>query len=103
MALTPSARWGTVSYYTLTPKLIGTTLLYSAQPLNYGGVPAGATASRDVMPTGNAINSEPGKFYFTGCSDIFGTTNRGATGSANQFNARLDPASIRVLPDPGAS
>ena len=97
MALTP-ASGGSALPFSLTPALAATTLLYSTQPLNYGGVPAGTTSTGAPMPAGNAINTTPGKNYFTGRSDNFGTTFGGATGSANQFNARLDP---RI--DPGFS
>jgi hypothetical protein len=97
MAIAPSS--GGALPYSLTPTLAATTLLYSAQPLNYGGIPAGTTISVGTMPAGNAVNTTPGKFYFTGRSDNFGTTNGNAAGSANQFNARLDPESIRVSPD----
>ena len=41
MAITPSS--GGALPYSLTPTLAATTLLYSAQPLNYGGIPAGTT------------------------------------------------------------
>ncbi len=98
MALTP-ASGGSALPFSLTPALAATTLLYSTQPLNYGGVPAGTTSTGAPMPAGNGINTTPGKNYFTGRSDNFGTTFGGATGSANQFNARLDPESIRVSPD----
>ena len=97
MALAPSN--GGSLPYTLTPALAATKLLYSQQPLNYGGVPAGTTASGAAMPAGAAINTTPGAYYFTGRSDNFGTTYGNASGSANQFNARFDPESIRVSGD----
>lgn len=76
----------TAGGYTLTPTLVGTTLLSSPTALNYGataGLPAGAPA----------INSAD-HYYFTGRSDGF------AAGlSTNPDNARLDPEAIRVAND----
>lgn len=97
VALIPSG--GSALPFTLAPTLTGTTLLSSAQPLNYGGSPSGTTAAGAPMPSGNAVNTTPGTYYFTGRSDNFGTTYGQATGSANQFNARFDPESIRIAPD----
>lgn len=85
--------------FTLTPTLTATTLLSSTSPLNYGGVPAGTTSTGAAMPAGNAINTTPGLYYFTGRSDNYGTTYGTGTGSANQFNARLDPEGVRVSND----
>ena len=73
--------------------LQGTTLLYSSQALNYG------TGAGLGVPAGDAINTLPGQYYFTGRSDNFGSTYGTGTGSANQFNARYDPESIRVSND----
>lgn len=84
LALTASASGGLP--YTLTPTLTGTTLLYSSTPLAYGN-----TAG---MPAGDAINTEAGKYYFSGRSDNFA-----AGSSLNANNARLDPEAIRVSND----
>ena len=67
--------------YTLTPTLLRTTLLSSATPLAYGS--AGAPA----------INA-PGKSYFTGRSDAFGTGL-----STSPTDARFDPEAVRVSKD----
>jgi hypothetical protein len=64
--------------FTLTPTLLGTTLLYSTQPLVYGA----------VTPASNGA----GRYYFSGRSDNF----EAGVNSAYAFNARLDPESIRV-------
>jgi Esterase-like activity of phytase/PEP-CTERM motif len=72
--------------YTLTPTLTSTTLLYSGTALNYG--------SSAGMVAGSAVNSEAGKYYFSGRSDNFG-----AGSSLNSQNARLDPEAIRVSND----
>ena len=72
--------------YTLTPTLSSTTLLYSSTLLNYG--------STSGMPAGSAVNTEAGKYYFTGRSDNFATGT-----SLNGQNARLDPEAIRVSND----
>ena len=85
--------------FMLTPTLTATTLLSSTQPLNYGGVPGGTTSTGAAMPVGNAINTTPGVYYFTGRSDNYGTTYGGASGSANQSNARFDPEGVRVSND----
>ena len=60
VALTPSASG---LPYSLTPRLQGTTLLYSTTPLNYGNTPGLAS---DVPAQNTA-----GKYYFTGRSDNF--------------------------------
>jgi hypothetical protein len=97
MTLTPEA---TGLPFALTPTLTNTTLLYSASPLNYGsGVGTGNTAAGTPIPSGSAINTVAGRFYFTGRSDNFGSTFGTGTGSSNQQNARLDPEGIRVSPD----
>lgn len=97
LTLTPSSS-GSLPF-SLGASLDGTTLLYSSQPLNYGGVPSGTTVGGTAMPAGNAINGT-GVYYFSGRSDNYGTANGGGvTGSANQFNARLDPESIRMSND----
>jgi hypothetical protein len=97
ISLTPSGGGGLP--FTLTPTLTATTLLSSPQPLNYGGSPAGTTSTGAPMPSGNAIDTTPGAYYFTDRSDNYGTTYGQATGSANQFNGRFDPESIRLAPD----
>jgi len=70
--------------YTLTPSLMGTTLLYSSQPLVYGGTVGG-------YPATPAINT-PSKFYFSGRSDNFDP----ATNSLSVQDARFDPEGIRL-------
>lgn len=70
--------------FTLVPTLLQTTLLFSAQPLNYGGVVAGY----DARPSIN----QPGRHYFSGRSDNF----RSGTPSSDATDARLDPEGIRV-------
>lgn len=75
--------------FTLTPSLIGTTLLSSPTKLTYGqgaafGLPSGAPA----------INT-PNRQYFTGRSDGFDATKP----SLNPDNARLDPEGARVSND----
>lgn len=97
LGLNPSSTGGLP--FTLAPTLTATTLLHSSQPLNYGGVPAGTTSAGTAMPAGNAINTVPGTYYFTGRSDNFGSTFGTGSGSANQFNARLDPEGVRVSND----
>lgn len=98
LTLTPTP--GNALPFSIDSALTGTTLLYSAQPLNYGGVPQGTTASGTALPTGNWINGATGIYYFDGRSDNYGTTyGGGVAGSANQFNARLDPESIRLSND----
>ncbi|ABF42555.1 conserved hypothetical protein [Candidatus Koribacter versatilis Ellin345] len=75
--------------FRVEPKLKDTTLLFALAPLHYGdgtayGVPSG------VPP----INSHF-RHYFSGRSDDFNS----ATGSDDQFDARLDAESIRVSND----
>lgn len=67
--------------YTVTPKLTGTTLLWSSTALSYG---AGGTPSQNTA----------GKYYFTGRSDGYSTGN-----SLTASNGRLDTESIRVSKD----
>ena len=97
MTLTPS---GSGLPFTLSPTLNNTTLLYSSTPLTYGkadgpgnhignqynGMPIGSGA-----PAQNTAN----KFYFTGRSDNFDSSQS----SGNSSNARLDPKLIRVAND----
>lgn len=70
--------------YTLTPSLVGTTLLYSSQPLVYGGTVGGHPATPSI--------NTPTKFYFSGRSDNFDP----ATNSLSVQDARFDPEGIRV-------
>ncbi|MBT2187768.1 esterase-like activity of phytase family protein [Sphingobium nicotianae] len=86
MALTPSAPGSTLPYQ-LTPTLNSTTLLWSDQPLTYGDGTAYG------LPAGDWVNT-PGKYYFTGRSDNFGSGL-----STNPAFARFDPESIRVSAD----
>jgi hypothetical protein len=82
LSLAPSDP-GSALPFTLTPMLIGTTLLASAKPLVYaaGGAPA--------------LNAVDHTHYFTGRSDNFDATKV----STNPANARLDPEGIRVSSD----
>ena len=76
--LTPS---GGALPFSLTPTLLGTTLLYSKSGLTYGSAtPAISTSD---------------KYYFSGRSDNFDA----GLPSTNPNNARLDPEGIRVSPD----
>ena len=70
--------------FTLVPTPLHTTLLYSARPLNYGGVVAGYAAQPSI--------NQPGRHYFSGRSDNF----RSATPSSDATDARFDPEGIRV-------
>jgi hypothetical protein len=76
--------------FTLTPMLIGTTLLSSPFPLFYSngtayGLPSGVPALNKVNHT----------FYFTGRSDNFDPTRT----STNPWNARFDTEGVRVSND----
>lgn len=76
--------------YTLTPKLLDTTLLHTSDRLVYGngaaaGVPNGAPA----------LNRQNHTNYFTGRSDNFDPTHL----STYPLDARFDPESIRVAND----
>ena len=82
--LQPVADAGTGLPFTLTPTLLGTTLLYSHQPLNYGGSVAGYRAE----PAANVAS----RHYFSGRSDNFDP----ATRSGDARDARFDPEGIRV-------
>jgi hypothetical protein len=73
--------------FTLTPTLLGTTLLYSHAPLNYGGSVAGHAAE--------PANNTRARHYFSGRSDNFDP----ATSSADTRDARFDPEGIRVSPN----
>jgi len=89
LRLKPGAA-GAALPYTLTPKLIGTTLLHASETLVYGtgaaaGVPNGAPA----------LNRRNRTHYFTGRSDNFDPTRL----STNDLDARFDPESVRVSSD----
>lgn len=95
LSLAPSAS-GSPTPYTLTPTLLGTTLLSSATPLIYGTGAAGTGTVGGVnytlgsgTPAQNAVN---GTNYFTGRSDNFDA----AAPSTSPNNARLDPEGVRV-------
>jgi len=87
LSLSPSDP-GSVLPFTLTPMLVGTTLLSSRTPLFYG---AGCGAAGSGVPALNAIDHT---HYFTGRSDGFGP---GTSGNPN--DARFDSESIRVSND----
>ena len=75
--------------FTLTPELRSTTLLHALLPLAYGdgkafGLPPGAPPFNGFL-----------RHYFTGRSDNFDPR----FSSADPFDARLDPESIRVSND----
>src|SRR5215467_14151288 len=76
--------------FTLTPMLVGTTLLSSHTPLAYG---PGCGDAHSGVPALNAIDHT---YYFSGRSDNFDPT---VPSSGNPGNARLDPESIRVSSD----
>ncbi|MDQ0624538.1 hypothetical protein QFZ39_003813 [Paraburkholderia graminis] len=81
---------GSALPYSLTPKLIATTLLHTSDKLVYGtgaaaGVPDGAPA----------LSSRNHMYYFTGRSDNFDPTRL----STNDRDARFDPESVRVSND----
>lgn len=89
MSLTPNAP-GSALPFTLTPKLLDTTLLSSKHPLVYGsgaglGVPDGAPA----------LNAKHHTYYFSGRSDNFDASRP----STDHRDARLDPESVRVSND----
>jgi len=85
--LLPRADATTGLPYTLKPTLVGTTLLFSHAPLNYGTSVAGYGAT----PAANTR----ARHYFSGRSDNFDA----ATTSADARDARLDPEGIRVSRD----
>lgn len=75
--------------FTLNATLNATTLLYSADPLNYG------TGDGLGVPPGAPSENGPNKYYLSGRSDNFDPN----TTSADTKDARLDPESIRVSSD----
>ncbi|HEY7288451.1 MAG TPA: esterase-like activity of phytase family protein [Vicinamibacterales bacterium] len=88
LSLSPSDA-GSKLPFTLTPMLVGTTLLSSHQPLIYG---KGCGVAKDGAP---ALNRADHTFYFTGRSDGFSATHN----SGFAADARFDPESIRVSND----
>jgi hypothetical protein len=76
--------------FTLTPMLIGTTLLSSRTPLYYGNGTTVGLASG--VP---ALNNVDHTHYFTGRSDNFDPLQS----STNPMDARFDPEGIRVSND----
>ena len=72
--------------FTLTPTLDKTTLLYSADPLNYG------TGDGLGVGPGAPTENRPNTFYFSGRSDNFDPN----TTSADTKDARFDLESVRV-------
>jgi hypothetical protein len=88
MGLTPNSP-GAALPFTLTPTLIGTTLLSSPTPLTYG---SGAGLG---LGSGAPAQNTASQFYFTGRSDNFDPSKN----SGNPNNARFDPESIRVSND----
>jgi hypothetical protein len=88
MSLSPSDP-GSALPYTLTPMLVGTTLLSSRTPLVYG---AGCGLVGNGAPALNAVNHT---HYFTGRSDGFNP----AKPSTDPNDARYDTESIRVSND----
>ena len=76
--------------FTLTPKLVDTTLLHTSDRLVYG------TGTAYNVPNGAPkLNRENRTNYFTGRSDNFDPTHL----SAYPLDARFDPESIRVAND----
>jgi len=75
--------------YTLTPTLVGTTLLSSPTPLIYG---SGAGLN---VPNGTPAQNTAATSYFTGRSDNFDANKP----STNPNNGRLDPEAVRVSRD----
>jgi hypothetical protein len=88
LSLSPSDP-GSAMPFTLTPMLVGTTLLSSRSPLVYG---AGCGVAGSGVPALNAVNHT---HYFTGRSDNFDP----AGSSTNPHDARFDSESIRVSND----
>ncbi|MFM0714821.1 esterase-like activity of phytase family protein [Paraburkholderia strydomiana] len=85
-----AAPTGSALPYSLTPKLVDTTLLHTAERLVYGNGAAAGVA--DGAPD---LNRQNHTHYFTGRSDNFDPTHL----STNPLDARLDPESIRVTND----
>lgn len=89
MAFAPSAQ-GAALPYTVTPTLVDTTLLRTAQPLVYGD--GAAFALDSGAPALNAVNHTN---YLTGRADNFAA----GTLSNNARDGRFDPEGIRVSLD----
>ena len=88
LSLSPSDP-GSVLPFTLTPMLVGTTLLSSQTPLVYG---AGCGVAGSGVPALNAVDHT---HYFTGRSDGFDPGRL----STDPNDARFDTESIRVSND----
>lgn len=84
LALTQAADASTGLPFTLTPSLLGTTMLFSRTALHYGATVGGFAATPSI--------NTPRRFYFSGRSDNFDS----ATSSADTQDARLDPEGIRL-------
>ena len=105
LSLAPTADPTTGLPFTLTPMLVGTTLLSSGTPLVYGSGAGLGNRIDGVTPIGsgapalNTANNGRSRrsraFYFTGRSDNFDPSQP----STNPRNARLDPEGIRVSND----
>ena len=91
LQMTLTANTGAGLPFTLTPTLVNTTLLNTADALNYGPGTSAALSAVKALGTSNGVN------YFTGRSDGFGS---GTSGNVN--DSRFDPEGIRVSND-GAS
>lgn len=89
--MTLTANAGAGLPYTLTPTMVNTTLLNTADTLNYGAGASAALTAVKALGISNGVN------YFTGRSDGFGSGT-----SANANDSRFDPEGIRVSND-GAS
>jgi hypothetical protein len=88
MSLAPSDA-GAALPFTLTPMLVGTTLLSSSLPLVYG---AGCGGAGSGVPALNALDHT---YYFTGRSDNFDPERV----STNPHDGRFDPEGVRVSND----
>jgi hypothetical protein len=88
MTLAPSDA-GSALPFTLTPMVVGTTLLSSRQPLVYG---AGCGGVGSGVPALNAVDHT---YYFTGRSDGFDAGKL----STNPRDARFDTEGVRVSND----
>lgn len=94
LALQPNDLGATLPF-TLTPRLVRTTLLSSASPLVYGSGEGLGYQADGVTPLGSgapALNAVNHTYYFTGRSDNFDPGKP----STNPANARIDPEGVRV-------
>jgi hypothetical protein len=90
LSLTLEASRGGALPYSLTPKLLDTTLLHTREPLVYGdGAAAGVGNGAPALNVANHTH------YFTGRSDNFTPTQP----STYPRDARFDPESVRVSRD----